>query len=24
MANRNEGLPPERRIDVRIGVHLGS
>ena len=23
MAERNKGLPPERRIDVRIGVHLG-
>jgi TolB-like protein/class 3 adenylate cyclase len=23
MAKRNNGLPPERRIDVRIGVHLG-
>src|SRR6516164_1706555 len=23
MAERNTGLPPERRIDFRIGIHLG-
>jgi adenylate cyclase len=23
MAERNEGLPPERRIEFRIGIHLG-
>ena len=23
MAKRNKGIPPEQRIDVRIGVHLG-
>ena len=23
LAERNEGLPPERRIEFRIGVHLG-
>ncbi|HET6156967.1 MAG TPA: adenylate/guanylate cyclase domain-containing protein [Dongiaceae bacterium] len=23
MAERNAGLPPERRIDLRIGIHLG-
>ena len=23
MADRNAGVPPERRIDFRIGIHLG-
>ena len=23
LAERNAGLPPERRIDFRVGVHLG-
>jgi adenylate cyclase len=23
MARRNDGLPPDRRIDIRIGVHVG-
>jgi adenylate cyclase len=23
MAERNAGLPPERRIEIRVGIHLG-
>ena len=23
MAERNAGLPPERRIEFRVGIHLG-